>query len=172
MQLSENITYSFLKACSSVCWLSLCSVRYHMFGEEVWRLTVTAQEGSSGTVLFQKEGNYGDSWNYAQATLTIAAEAVVSSWTNRLKLHNVKRLWSHQKAVGFVFRWCSKRRRGRDFGTTSPWMTSASCLVLVAWPLRSRPRSLLPPLLLPFQVRDYTCCSHSYSTFIKGVVFM
>uniref|UniRef100_A0A671KKX0 Transmembrane serine protease 15 n=1 Tax=Sinocyclocheilus anshuiensis TaxID=1608454 RepID=A0A671KKX0_9TELE len=49
---------------------------YHMFGEEVWRLTVTAQEGSSVTVLFQKEGNYGDSWNYGQATLNITAEAV------------------------------------------------------------------------------------------------
>ncbi|XP_052392270.1 enteropeptidase isoform X28 [Carassius gibelio] len=50
---------------------------YHMFGVEVWRLTVTAQKGSSITDLFQKEGNYGDSWNYAQATLNIDAEAVV-----------------------------------------------------------------------------------------------
>ncbi|XP_043077327.1 enteropeptidase [Puntigrus tetrazona] len=50
---------------------------YHMFGEEVWRLTVTAQEGSSVTVLFQKEGNYGDNWNYGQATLNMTAEAVV-----------------------------------------------------------------------------------------------
>ncbi|XP_016430936.1 enteropeptidase [Sinocyclocheilus rhinocerous] len=50
---------------------------YHMFGEEVWRLTVTAQESSSVTVLFQKEGNYGDSWNYGQATLNITAEAVL-----------------------------------------------------------------------------------------------
>ncbi|XP_051733469.1 enteropeptidase [Ctenopharyngodon idella] len=50
---------------------------YHMFGVEVWRLTVTKEEGSSVTVLFQKEGNYGDNWNYAQATLNITADAVV-----------------------------------------------------------------------------------------------
>ncbi|XP_026089925.1 enteropeptidase-like isoform X2 [Carassius auratus] len=50
---------------------------YHMFGVEVWRLTVTAQKGSSITDLFQKEGNYGDSWNYAQATLNMDSEAVV-----------------------------------------------------------------------------------------------
>ncbi|KAL0161894.1 hypothetical protein M9458_041290, partial [Cirrhinus mrigala] len=50
---------------------------YHMFGEEVWRLMVTIQEGSSVTVLFQKEGNYGNNWNYGQATLNITAEAVV-----------------------------------------------------------------------------------------------
>ncbi len=56
-----------------------------MFGEEVWRLTVTAQQGSSVTVLFQKEGNYGDNWNYGQATINITAEAVVSSRTNGLK---------------------------------------------------------------------------------------
>ncbi len=56
-----------------------------MFGEDVWRLTVTAQQGSSVTVLFQKEGNYGDNWNYGQATLNITVETVVSSRTNGLK---------------------------------------------------------------------------------------
>ncbi|RXN28514.1 enteropeptidase [Labeo rohita] len=50
---------------------------YHMFGEEVWRLMVTIQEGSSVIVLFQKEGNYGNNWNYGQATLNITADAVV-----------------------------------------------------------------------------------------------
>ncbi|XP_048023193.1 LOW QUALITY PROTEIN: enteropeptidase [Megalobrama amblycephala] len=50
---------------------------YHMFGVEVWRLTVTKEEGSSVTVLFQKEGNYGDNWNYAQATLNVTEDAVV-----------------------------------------------------------------------------------------------
>lgn len=61
-----------------------------MFGVEVWRLRVTKEEGSSATVLFQKEGNYGDNWNYAQATLNITEDAVVSLFKNQLKFHNIK----------------------------------------------------------------------------------
>ncbi|XP_068072228.2 enteropeptidase [Danio rerio] len=50
---------------------------YHMFGEHVRRLTVTSEGRSTITVLFQKEGNYGDNWNYGQATLNISADTVV-----------------------------------------------------------------------------------------------
>ncbi|XP_056587484.1 enteropeptidase [Triplophysa dalaica] len=50
---------------------------YHMFGDEVWRLIVTTEEGSTVTVLFEKEGNYGDNWNYGQATLNSTLNVVV-----------------------------------------------------------------------------------------------
>ncbi|KAA0720384.1 Enteropeptidase [Triplophysa tibetana] len=50
---------------------------YHMFGDEVWRLIVSTEEGSTVTVLFEKEGNYGDNWNYGQATLNSTANVVV-----------------------------------------------------------------------------------------------
>nr|XP_055035145.1 enteropeptidase isoform X1 [Misgurnus anguillicaudatus] len=50
---------------------------YHMFGADVWRLTVMTKERSDVTVLFQKEGNYGDNWNYGQATLNHANARVV-----------------------------------------------------------------------------------------------
>ncbi|XP_051533716.1 enteropeptidase-like [Myxocyprinus asiaticus] len=50
---------------------------YHMFGEEVWRLAVLVEEGSASTLLFWKEGNYGDNWNYGQVTLNYTTDAVV-----------------------------------------------------------------------------------------------
>lgn len=50
---------------------------YHMFGDDVWRLIVMMEEGSDVTVLFQKEGNYGDNWNYGQATLNNTANVAV-----------------------------------------------------------------------------------------------
>ncbi|XP_030621097.1 enteropeptidase [Chanos chanos] len=50
---------------------------YHMFGEDVRRLRVLAEQGSVVTVIFQKEGNYGDQWNYGQVMLTSTAEMTV-----------------------------------------------------------------------------------------------
>ncbi|KAK2886672.1 enteropeptidase [Channa argus] len=53
---------------------------YHMFGVDVYKLYVYFLRGFS--VVFTKEGNYGDNWNYAQVTLnvtkslTLAFEAV------------------------------------------------------------------------------------------------
>ncbi|XP_062867376.1 enteropeptidase [Trichomycterus rosablanca] len=46
---------------------------YHMFGVDVWRLAVTTERNSSSTLLFHKEGNYGDNWNYGQITVNIIA---------------------------------------------------------------------------------------------------
>ncbi|TRZ00607.1 hypothetical protein DNTS_016591 [Danionella cerebrum] len=50
---------------------------YHMYGEHVQRLTVFSEQGSSITILLLKEGNYGDNWNYGQATVNITAETVL-----------------------------------------------------------------------------------------------
>ncbi|KAM6986704.1 enteropeptidase [Aplochiton taeniatus] len=61
---------------------SLClSFWYHMFGEDVRRLRVLVVEWPSSepvvTVVFQKEGNFGDNWNYGQITLNGTDEATV-----------------------------------------------------------------------------------------------
>uniref|UniRef100_A0A8K9Y3E0 Transmembrane serine protease 15 n=1 Tax=Oncorhynchus mykiss TaxID=8022 RepID=A0A8K9Y3E0_ONCMY len=57
---------------------------YHMYGENVHRLRVLVERRSTSLVreasvivVFQKEGNYGDNWNFGQVTLnsTVVFEA-------------------------------------------------------------------------------------------------
>ncbi|XP_036976139.1 enteropeptidase isoform X2 [Acanthopagrus latus] len=53
---------------------------YHMFGENVHRLNVLLLQPSpsaAGIVVFQKDGNYGDNWNYGQVTLYLTTEVMV-----------------------------------------------------------------------------------------------
>ncbi|XP_030010157.1 enteropeptidase [Sphaeramia orbicularis] len=50
---------------------------YHMFGEDVHHLRVLLHQASNVTVLFQKDGNYGDNWNAGQVTLNLTTETVV-----------------------------------------------------------------------------------------------
>ncbi|XP_038144247.1 enteropeptidase [Cyprinodon tularosa] len=55
---------------------------YHMFGDDVYRLRVllipsTSLPDSDVIVLFQKDGNFGDTWNYGQVTLNLTSEAMV-----------------------------------------------------------------------------------------------
>uniref|UniRef100_A0A673WPP3 Transmembrane serine protease 15 n=1 Tax=Salmo trutta TaxID=8032 RepID=A0A673WPP3_SALTR len=57
---------------------------YHMYGENVHRLRVLVVRRSTSVVreasvivVFQKEGNYGDSWNFGQVTLNSTADATV-----------------------------------------------------------------------------------------------
>lgn len=56
-----------------------------MFGIDVHRLRVLliplSEAESSGTVVLQKDGNYGDNWNYGQVTLNLTTEARVSDIT-------------------------------------------------------------------------------------------
>lgn len=62
---------------SSVC-------RYHMFGVDVHRLRVVLRPSlpdADAIVLFQKDGNYGDTWNYGQVTLNLTSDAMVSDIT-------------------------------------------------------------------------------------------
>ncbi|XP_034091403.1 LOW QUALITY PROTEIN: enteropeptidase [Gymnodraco acuticeps] len=49
---------------------------YHMFGEEVHRLQVFLED-SAVTVVFQRDGNYGDNWNYGQVTLHLTTKTKV-----------------------------------------------------------------------------------------------
>ncbi|CAJ1063159.1 enteropeptidase-like%2C partial [Xyrichtys novacula] len=51
---------------------------YHMFGVDVHRLRVLLLRPSANeTVVFQKDGNYGDNWNYGQVTLNLTTETKV-----------------------------------------------------------------------------------------------
>ncbi|KAM3869022.1 enteropeptidase [Diretmus argenteus] len=56
---------------------------YHMFGEDVHRLKVLVVGWSPSNaeplviVVFQKDGNYGDNWNYGQVTLNLTADAMI-----------------------------------------------------------------------------------------------
>ncbi|XP_028278335.1 enteropeptidase [Parambassis ranga] len=55
---------------------------YHMFGEDVHRLRVLllslpSHPSPAVTVVFQRDGNYGDNWNYGQVTLNLTSEATV-----------------------------------------------------------------------------------------------
>lgn len=56
-----------------------------MFGEDVRRLTVSAERDSTVTLLFQKEGNYGNNWNYGQVTLKDTTNQTVRTNTQELK---------------------------------------------------------------------------------------
>ncbi|MEQ2166723.1 hypothetical protein GOODEAATRI_031151, partial [Goodea atripinnis] len=62
---------------------------YHMFGEDVHRLRVllsplSSQPDADVIVLFQKDGNYGNTWNYGQVTLNLTSEAMVSDITQKV----------------------------------------------------------------------------------------
>lgn len=66
--------------------------RYHMFGEHVHRLRVLLEQKSSPdtsntTTVFEKEGNYGDNWNYGQVTLNLTTETTVSNITGGRRHH-------------------------------------------------------------------------------------
>ncbi|KAG5843687.1 hypothetical protein ANANG_G00153550 [Anguilla anguilla] len=50
---------------------------YHMYGVDVWLLKVFVENQTIVTVVFQKEGNYGDQWNYGQVTLNDTADLTV-----------------------------------------------------------------------------------------------
>ncbi|XP_030218367.1 enteropeptidase isoform X1 [Gadus morhua] len=58
---------------------------YHMLGEHVYRLRVLLSElpsskpniMASSTIVFQRDGNYGDNWNLGQVTLNLTMETMV-----------------------------------------------------------------------------------------------
>ncbi|XP_078028879.1 enteropeptidase isoform X33 [Epinephelus lanceolatus] len=50
---------------------------YHMFGDNVHRLRVLLSDPNV-TVVFQRDGNYGNNWNYGQVTLNLTTETTVA----------------------------------------------------------------------------------------------
>lgn len=55
-----------------------------MFGEEVHRLRVLLLQHAPSpaiTKVFQKDGNYGDTWNYGQVSLNLTTKTTVSDIT-------------------------------------------------------------------------------------------
>lgn len=55
-----------------------------MFGQDVHQLRVLLVTHPDDTMVFQKDGNYGDTWNYGQVTLNVTSEATVSDITQRV----------------------------------------------------------------------------------------
>ncbi|XP_004639153.1 enteropeptidase [Octodon degus] len=52
---------------------------YHMYGENVYRLRINISSGDyMEKTVFQKEGNYGENWNYGQVTLNETVEFKVA----------------------------------------------------------------------------------------------
>ncbi|XP_034746786.1 enteropeptidase-like [Etheostoma cragini] len=49
---------------------------YHMLGEDVYHLRVLLYD-QAVTVVFQRDGNYGDRWNYGQVELNLTTESTV-----------------------------------------------------------------------------------------------
>uniref|UniRef100_A0A671TS48 Transmembrane serine protease 15 n=1 Tax=Sparus aurata TaxID=8175 RepID=A0A671TS48_SPAAU len=73
---------------------------YHMFGENVHRLNVLLlqpSQSTAGIVVFQKDGNYGDNWNYGQVTLYLKTEVMVSDITQ--EVHKLIRLFMDEIAL-------------------------------------------------------------------------
>ncbi|XP_016078068.1 PREDICTED: enteropeptidase [Miniopterus natalensis] len=52
---------------------------YHMYGENVYKLSINiSNEQNMEKIIFQKEGNYGQNWNYGQVTINETGEFKVS----------------------------------------------------------------------------------------------
>lgn len=50
-----------------------------MYGENVYKLSINiSSDQHMEKTVFQKEGNYGESWNYGQVTLNETVEFKVS----------------------------------------------------------------------------------------------
>lgn len=46
-----------------------------MYGENVYKLSINiSSEQNMEKIIFQKEGNYGNNWNYGQVTINETAE--------------------------------------------------------------------------------------------------
>ncbi|XP_034436879.1 enteropeptidase-like isoform X2 [Hippoglossus hippoglossus] len=51
---------------------------YHMFGDDIHRLRVLLLRSNPAvTLVFQRDGNYGDHWNYGQVTLNLTTKGTV-----------------------------------------------------------------------------------------------
>ncbi|XP_067463265.1 enteropeptidase [Thunnus thynnus] len=101
---------------------------YHMFGEDVHRLRVLLLQTSPSnsettvTVVFQKDGNYGDNWNHGQVTLNLTAETTV------------------------VFEALKKGGMRNDIALDDITLTSAPCGPAPPEPTNVPPPTTMPPI--------------------------
>ncbi|XP_006873219.1 PREDICTED: enteropeptidase [Chrysochloris asiatica] len=51
---------------------------YYMYGENVYKLSINISTDQNEKTVFQKEGNYGENWNYGQVTLNETVEFKVA----------------------------------------------------------------------------------------------
>ncbi|XP_044078451.1 enteropeptidase [Siniperca chuatsi] len=101
---------------------------YHMFGEDVHRLRVlllrpsASQSESAVTVVFQRDGNYGDNWNFGQVTLNLTTETTV------------------------VFEALKKRGMRNDIALDDITLTSSACGPAPPEPTNVPPPPTTPPI--------------------------
>nr|KAF6380671.1 transmembrane serine protease 15 [Myotis myotis] len=60
---------------------------YHMYGENVYKLSINISSYQNmEKIVFQKEGNYGNNWNYGQVTIneTVEFKVSFSAFKNKL----------------------------------------------------------------------------------------
>uniref|UniRef100_A0A2R9A5N9 Enteropeptidase n=1 Tax=Pan paniscus TaxID=9597 RepID=A0A2R9A5N9_PANPA len=60
---------------------------YHMYGENVHKLSINiSNDQNMEKTVFQKEGNYGDNWNYGQVTLneTVKFKVAFNAFKNKI----------------------------------------------------------------------------------------
>ncbi|XP_003783951.1 enteropeptidase [Otolemur garnettii] len=60
---------------------------YYMYGENVYKLSINISSGQNmEKTIFQREGNYGENWNYGQVTLneTVEFKVAFNAFKNRV----------------------------------------------------------------------------------------
>uniref|UniRef100_A0A2K6MC90 Transmembrane serine protease 15 n=1 Tax=Rhinopithecus bieti TaxID=61621 RepID=A0A2K6MC90_RHIBE len=60
---------------------------YHMYGENVYKLSINiSNDQNMEKTVFQKEGNYGENWNYGQVTLneTVKFKVAFNAFKNKI----------------------------------------------------------------------------------------
>lgn len=61
--------------CRNLIICACFQIRYYMYGENVYKLSINISSGQNmEKTVFQKEGNYGENWNYGQVTLNETVE--------------------------------------------------------------------------------------------------
>jgi hypothetical protein len=72
--------------------------RYHMYGQNVYKLSInlTSDENTEKTI-FERQGNYGENWNYGQVTLNETVEFKVCKIVCDLCLYSF--LWLYNCTV-------------------------------------------------------------------------
>uniref|UniRef100_A0A5F8HAG8 Enteropeptidase n=1 Tax=Monodelphis domestica TaxID=13616 RepID=A0A5F8HAG8_MONDO len=57
---------------------------YYMYGENVYRLSINISTNDAEKTIFQKEGNYGRTWNYGQVTINenVEFEVLIDGYKN------------------------------------------------------------------------------------------
>lgn len=128
----------------------MTAYRYHMFGRDVHLLKVQLQQTSSSntTTVFQKQGDYGDNWNYGQVPLTVTEEMMVGCccrWAgSTLVLSQL--VVELIRCAQVVFEAVKKRGMRNDIALDDIRLTSGPCGPAPPDPTQVPPPPTTPPI--------------------------